>query len=184
MLNNYQVTYSRILRFTCNSAVAQNITFQNLLDTILFTTTATVPFDLFFMVRIRRIRLWGIAALGTPESLYVLFDGTSAGFQGDRKMHTDTSMGIEPAYVDCRPASKSLASMFQISSAQNAFNIDCPAGTVIDVHLDFKGDTLGNATQAQNVSVAANVGVIAYRGLDGLAVATTKFSVPTGIYSV
>jgi hypothetical protein len=183
-LNDYGVTHNRVLRFICSSAVAQNITFQNLLDTILMTTTATAPFDLFFAVRINRIKAWVLPALGSVNEVIILFDGVTAGFVGDRKTHIGTSMGIEPGTVACSPVKDSLASKFQVSSSNVAFNLQCPGGTVIDIDLSFRADTLGNPVQAQNVSVGANVGTIAYRGLDGLASATSKMVPPNGIYTI
>lgn len=183
-LGQYEVIHNRTLRFLANSAVNQNITYQNLLDTILFTTSATVPYDLFYMVKINRVKAWAMNVVGSTESIQVCFDGTTPGSLGDRVLHTASSMGLEPAFLSCAPRPKTLASMFQISSTNNAFNLVCPTGTVIDISLSFKGDSFGTAVQAQNVSVGATVGVIAYRGLDGLAQATTKLGPPVGLYLV
>jgi hypothetical protein len=183
-LNAYEVTYNRTLRFVANTAIAQNFTFQNLLDLILLTTSATAPFDLFFAVRIKKIRAWAVPAIGTVSDIVIVFDGTAAGFVGDRKVHLDQSMGIEPAYVQCSPDPASLASKFQVSSTAVAFNLQCAGGTVIDLDLSFRSDILGNPIAAQNASVGANVGTVAYRGLDGLAIATTKLPPPTGVFSI
>jgi len=180
-LNNYEVTHTRTLRFVCSSAVNQNITFQNLLDTILMTTSATAPFDLFFNVKLRRVKAWALPALGSQSSISITFDGIAAGFVGDRKFHTDTSMGIEPAHVSCSPAPDTLAAKWQVSSSANAFNIIAPGGTVVDVDLSFRADAYGTAVAAQNASVGATIGIVAYRGLDGLPSATTKFGVPPGL---
>jgi len=183
-LNDYGVTYNRTLRFVASSAIAQNFTFQNLLDLVLLTTTATAPFDVFFAVKIRNIKAWATPALGSVEEIIVMFDGAAVGFVGDRKTHVGTSMGIEPAFVSCSPMKSTLASKFQVSSSAVAFNLQCSGGTVIDLSLAFRADTLGNPIPAQNVSVGANVGTIAYRGLDGLATATTKLPPPNGIYTI
>jgi hypothetical protein len=183
-LNAYEVTYGRTLRFTAGSAFAATITFQNLLDLILMTTSATAPFDLFYMVRVKSVKVWTLPTIGTASTATVIFDGVVAGSQGDRKVHTDTSMGIEPAFVSCRPAAKTAASLFQIAIPQSAFFLECPGGSVIDVALDFKSDVLASPVAAQNVAVGAAVGVLAYRGLDGKAVATSDFVVPAGIYQI
>jgi hypothetical protein len=183
-LGQYEVIHNRTLRFLANQNINQNFTYQNLLDTILFTTTATVPYDLFYMVKINRVKAWAMAVIGSAESIQVCFDGTTPGSQGDRILHTASSMGLEPAFLSCAPRPKTLASTFQVASANNAFNMVCPTGTVIDVSLSFKGDSFGTGVAAQNVSVGANVGVIAYRGLDGVAQATTKLGPPLGLYAV
>jgi len=183
-IQSYEIVRSKALRFICGTAFNGNITFQNLLDCVLFTTSATVPYDLFYMVRMKKITLWCLNALGTAETVQVVFDGTSAGSQGDRQLHSATSMGIEPAFLTCGPRKNTLAADFQISSNSNCFNLSCPAGTVIDLLCDYKSDSLGNAIAAQNVSVGSDVGCIAYRGLDGLAQATSKFSPPNGVYTI
>jgi hypothetical protein len=183
-INGYEIIHSKTLRFTTAAAAALTISYQNLLDLVLFTTSATAPFDLFKMVKIRFVKVWAVPILGTAVSVEVMFDGVTAGSQGDRRVHTDTSMGIEPAFVTARPLAKTLAANFQLSSGSSAFFIDCPAGAVVDVGLDFKSDTLGTAVAAQNVSAGATTGVVAFRGLDGLPQATSNFTVPTGLLQI
>jgi hypothetical protein len=184
LLNGYEVKHNKTLRFVATSAISLGITYQNLLDLILFTSSATVPYDVFYMVRIRRIKVWSLPVIGGASTVTVVFDGVTAGSQGDRQIHTDTSMGIEPAFVNAAPQSRSLASNFQLSSSATAFFLDCPGGSVADLQLEFHSETLGTAVAAQNVSVGSSVGIIAYRGLDGLAVATSKFTIPTGLVQI
>jgi hypothetical protein len=148
------------------------------------TTSATAPYDLFKMVKMKAIKVWALPVLGQTSSVTVIFDGVTAGSQGDRKVHTDTSMGIEPAYVSAQPSAKSLASMYQLSSGAECFFLDCPAGAVVDVMLDFISDTLGTAVAAQNPSVGATVGIIAFRGLDGAPLVSTYFAVPAGLTQI
>jgi hypothetical protein len=169
----------------CTAAFAGDITYQNLLDLILFSASATVPYDLFIMVRVRRVKVWAIPILGAAESVTVIFDGRTAGSQGDREFHTDTSMGIEPAFLSVAPKEKTLASMFQLSSTASCFFLDVPSGAVIDLCLDFHSDVIANGVlAAQNVSVGATIGAIGWRGLDGLAVSTSKFTVPAGLNQI
>jgi hypothetical protein len=181
---SYEITRSKVLRFISSTAFSHIVTYQNLLDTVLFTTTATVPYDLFYMVRVKKIAIWCLGSIGTTESVQVVFDGTTAGSQGDRIIHSAQSMGIEPAHLVCRPNKKSLAADFQISSGATCFYLVVPTGAVIDLHCDFKTDTLGTSVAAQNVSVASVVGVVAYRGLDGLAASATVLAPPNGVYTI
>jgi hypothetical protein len=184
-INGYEVKHNRTLRFTTNAAVSQGITWQNLLDLILFTTSAIAPYDLFFAARIKRIRVWSVPIMGTSVSVTIIFNSTGTGEVGDRKVHQDSSMGIESAYLNCVPEKNSLASKFQITSTQVAFFIEAPTGSVIDLDMEYRSDVQGNEpVAAANASVGATVGVVAFRGLDGLAVATSKFLIPTSIYSV
>ncbi len=179
-LNQYQLTHSVTLRFTANAAAVNTaITFADLLDTILMATTAIAPFDVFDLVRVRKVEVWGQAALGTPSTVQVVFSAN-----GDNNFHTDTSLGIQPAYVSAKPSSLSLASFFTGPSGTSAFLLSCPAGSVIDVSLTFRDNlSVAAGTAAQVASVGASVGAIFYRGLDGIAAAGTNFPVPAGIPS-
>jgi hypothetical protein len=180
-LNNYEITHSVDLRFTVTAAVQnQQITFANLLETILLATTAVAPYDLFEAVRIRRVRVWGQANLGTPSTVSVRYSGTSTGSVGDFCLHSDTSLGVEPARVNAAPNRRSQASQFQVASNTVAFLLGCPAGSIVDVALTFRSQP-GFTLAATNASIGAPVGSTFYRGLDGLAVAATNFPVIPGV---
>jgi len=178
-IDSYQVIHSTCLRFTVTAAVVNKvITFGNMLDAMLVATTAIAGFQLFDLVKVKKIRLWGQAALGTPSTVEIQFNTAT----GDFVVHTDTSLGIKPAFVHARPSLKSLASFWQLATGGNALMLTAPAGSILDVHLSFK--TSSNApTGVANALVGANPGEFYFRGLDGLAVAATNFPVPTGIQS-
>jgi len=179
-IGNYEVVHSSRLRFsTPTSAFDGNITFQNLLDTLLFATSATTAFDLFRFVKIRRIEVWSASQLTPadgdgplPSTVTVVFQGTTAGIVGDVSIHTDTSMSIEPAYVNARPNRKSLASNYQVSSSAVAFRLTCPINSVVDVELSYKQQFV-SPVAAQNATVGATAGDIYLRGLDGVAASTS-----------
>jgi hypothetical protein len=174
-IGNYEIVHSTRLRFVVNAALLElAITYQNLLDLILFVTGATAPYDLFTSVKVRSVEMWAAPLLGSAVTTTVRFVGETAGSIGSLRTVTDTSMGIEPAHVKARPGAQTLASMFQISSGAVAFDLTCPSGTVVDVELSYK-NLPGTALAAQNVSAGATVGIVAYRGLDGLAIASSKF---------
>ncbi len=144
-ISNYQITHKVALRFTVGTAVVSGaITFQNLLDTICVATSAVAPYDLFTFVKVRRLRLWALPLIGGAATVGVVFSGTTTGVVGDQKTHTDTSMGIEPAYLDVAPSNESLASKFQVSSANTAFSVTVPVGAVIDCHLSLWDRRLAN----------------------------------------
>jgi hypothetical protein len=183
-IGNYEVKHNTTLRFTTTAAISQQITYDNLLDTVVMPVTAILAYDLFYAVKIRRIKVWALPVIGQSNSIAVIFDATATGFVGDRKVHQDSSMGIEPAFLNVAPEKDSLASKFQVASANNAFFIEAPTGSVIDVELTYRSDVLGGAIAAQNATVGATIGAIAYRGLDGLAKATSNYAVPTSFNSV
>jgi hypothetical protein len=173
-LDRYEIRHSQVLRFTTNAAVGVSITFQNLLDTILLATSATAVYDLFNLVKINFVKVWSIASIGTATTVEVTYQGTTVGQIGDNDVHTDTSLGVQPGYICARPSKKSLASDFQPSTANLAFGISAPSGSVVDVSLSFRS-LPGVAIIAQHVAVAATVGSYNYRGLDGLAASGTQF---------
>jgi len=176
-LPSYGITRDVRMRFQATAGAESGVTFQNLLDTVLVATSATTGVDLFEQVRVNSVELWSIAALGTPSTAILVFDGTTAGAAGDMKTHTDTSMGVEPAHVKARPDPLTQAGQFQASSANAAFLLDVAAGTVIDVSLTFRQPVLGVANSSQNVLVGATPGAVYYRGLDGKTTALTNFPV-------
>jgi hypothetical protein len=183
-IHDYAIVHERRLRFVTNAAVATAITFQNLLDLFLFAASATAVYDVFSAVRIKAVEAWAVPVIGNATTVEVTFLGATAGSVGDQVIHTDTSMGIEPAHVLARPAPRTGAALFQESSASVAFFIDAPSGTVVDVLLSLKQNLSGAAVAAQNVAAGATVGTLNVRGLDGLATAGTKFSTPGGLSSV
>jgi hypothetical protein len=172
-LPSYGITRDVRLRFASNAAFDAAITFQNLLDTILLAVGATSGFDLFEGVRVNSVEAWAISAVGTPATVIVVFSGVTIGAYGDQKTHTDTSVGIEPAHVKAKPDPLTQAGQFQLSSADVAFSLDVPSGTVIDVSLSFRQPVAAEAVACQNVLVGATTGAIYYRGLDGKALSLT-----------
>jgi len=174
-IGNLGIVHSTRLRFITNAGVAQTgITFENLLDLLVVATTNLLVSDLFQQVRVRSVEMWAVPALGTSTTVQCEFTNQVAGFAGDAKIHSDTSMGVQPAHVRCKPAARSGSAMFQFSQATNAFVLTCPSGTVIDVELTFRG-LPQLSTAAQNACVGAAAGAWYYRGLDGQAKAATVF---------
>lgn len=174
-INGLELRHSATLRFRVTAAVSNfDITFNNLMDTILVATTATAGTRMFQAVKIRRVRVWGMPAVGAASSVALEFSSVTTGVIGDQQIHTDTSMGVQPAHVDARPSSRSLAYDYQLGSTAIAFNLSCPAGSVIDVELSFRSQYVAN-NGGTLALVAATAGSQYLRGLDGLATATSNF---------
>jgi hypothetical protein len=172
---SYGITHNTRLRFVTNAAVSQtSITFENLLDQIVVGTSATTVSDLFQQVRVRSVEMWAVPVVGSAVSVQCEYRNQVAGFTGDSKIHTDTSMGVQPAHLRAKPAPRSGTALFQFSQATPAFTLTCPSGTVVDVSLSFRGFPNLN-TAAQQASVATTVGAWYFRGLDALPKATTVF---------
>jgi len=168
-----QLVHHQRMRFISNTAVFKNITFQNLLDSIGVAVTTILGYQVFDQVRVASVEIWSLPAIGATNLVTVQFSGATAGALGDGTVHSDNSMGIEPAHVLARPNLLSQAAQWQISSAANAFAITCPTGAVVDVTCSFRTLSTQTPVALQNALVAAAIGDIFYRGLDGLATATT-----------
>lgn len=176
---NTTLTHNVRMRFAAQAA-SLSISWKNLLDTWLVATSATQGYQLFDAVRIRAIEVWSYSAAG-PVTCTVTFPGAVLGAQGDSTTHSDTCMGLEPAHVLARPSKRSMAAMYQNGTTNTAFDIYCPAGSVVDLQLSFRCSMAGYApVAATNALVAAQTGNVYVRGFDGVAAATSKFQ-PQGI---
>jgi len=175
-IDGIELRHGVTLRFRATAAFTnQQVSYQNLLDLLLVANTATAGTDLFQTVKIRRVRIWGMPAIGTATSVSVEFPGVATGLVGDQCIHTDTSMGVQPAHIDARPSRRSLASDYQVNSASIAIFLSGPAGSVVDLELSFRSQFGSQNTAVQNALVAATAGVQYVRGLDGLATAGSNF---------
>jgi len=171
------------VRFVANAAFSGPISYQNLLDIMNVAATATTAFDLFTAVKIKSVEVWANALTNATATATLIYDSAAAGSVGDQKIHTDTSMGIEPAHFRARPTPRSLPALYQIGTAATAFYLGVPSGSVVDVSLSLRNPLVGTTAATQNAPVAATAGVVYVRGLDGLAVATSKFT-PQGVLSI
>jgi len=171
-VNGLELRHSVTLRFKVIAAANSTaISFQNLLDAFLVANTAIAGSQVFQTVRIRSVEVWGMPAIGATTSVAVEFSGITAGISGDQSIHTDTSMGIEPAHVLAAPSRRSLAADFQLSSGATAFIVSAPAGGVIDVNLSYRGQFVAT-TAVANALVGATAGAFYLRGLDGIGAGT------------
>jgi len=119
------------------------------------------------------VSVWAVPIIGGAASVEVAFRGLTVGATGPGVEKTDTSMGVQPAYVSLRPNAMSSAAYYQPSSGDEAFYIDAPAGAVVDVECTFQ--QIFGYTQAAQNAISATAGFIAVRGLDGLAIGSTNF---------
>jgi len=187
LINSYGITRDARLRFVnVGTAWTGAMTYADLLDTLLVATSSTTLYDLYMGVKINSVEAWYLPAGGstaTPGTISVVFDGVTLGAQGDQKIHTDTSMGVEPAHVKAAPAPMSQQAQWQTSSTSGAFFLQCPIGTVIDVSCSFRNPVVGVFKQAQLPGVGLSTGAIYYRGLDAVAISTSTLQ-PVGALSV
>lgn len=171
-------------RFTSvASALRTQISFHDLTDLLLMPVTAVLGYKIFTVVKIKFVEVWDDDVAGGNASVAVSFSNTDANQVDDPQTFEDISLGIYPAHVLAKPKKDSLSSKWHGDSGNNAFAISCSAGAIIDVGLSLR-QLPGTALAASNALVGATVGLICFRGLDGVAVATTNFLPPVGTYRI
>jgi hypothetical protein len=181
-INKVAITHRPTLRFVALGTAAVinvNITYQNLLDSMLVATSATAVSQLFEFVKIHRIRVWGAspsptAAGNAPgiRAVGVEYAGVTSGAYGDQEIHMDQSMDIFPAFVDAVPSRKAQCSEWQASATIIAFKLLAPPGSIVDIEASFRS-TWGSSNSAQTTGTGLSAGATYFRGLDGLAAAST-----------
>ncbi len=175
----YQLNWSGTLRFT-TTALQNNfvVTYPMLLNTIVVALTATTSATVFELVKIRKVSMWTTSSgLGSPISISLQFSNDTNTDTGDFAFHQDTSIGVKPAYVSGKP-SASVQKYWRDNSSGDAFTIYCPLGTIIDVELQFR-EKVGSVLGGLSALVGATPGVTYYRGLDGVAIASSSI-IPAG----
>jgi hypothetical protein len=175
----------KTLRYISNAAFSGIITVGDLLDTLLFATTATAGFDVMQGMKINYIELWTIGTTNVPTTVNVQYFSNAASVNSASYVISDTSIGsTEPAHVKAKVPKASNAAFWQTGANTNdsMFILNIPANTIIDLDFNFIGFTEANSLPAQNALVGATAGLIYGRGLDGLASATTKLPMASGVY--
>jgi len=88
------------MRFLVSATLtAQQISWNNLIDTVNFVTAAVSLYNIFRSVKINEIEIWDTSALGAASSLALLWNESDTNLSGDQKMVTDISMGVVPAHI-------------------------------------------------------------------------------------
>jgi len=135
-------------------------------------------------VRIIKVEIWSASSAGAV-TCSVQFLGKNTGLQGDQKAYTDSAVSVgEPLHVVAKPSKWSQAAQFQSGSSGVAFRITTPAGSVVDLTLEFRNnyDATGVVSCANGI-VGAIAGDMYYRGFDGLPVASTQY-IPQGVTAI
>lgn len=165
------------LRFKCVTATTSTITWANLLDTVIMATTSTAAADVFYSVRLHSVEVWLPPSAGgaaTNIECGLAFDSPS---QGDQRLWVISS-GPNGGYCKCVPSKRSLNGLtWQDSSSVGAFTLNnCPVGALFSLNVTFRSRMgPGSAQIAAQAGSGMTAGTIYFRGMDGLAAASTKF---------
>jgi len=187
-----QLSVGKILRFQTtgnSSSTSVSVSYQNLLDAWFIAGTATTGYQLFDLVKIKRVTVRAIpfatsaanAAFQQSVSVGVEFPGLNAGRAGSGNQASNTALGIDNvAMVSLRPSKMSQSAQWQQSSADNAFVVRCTnndntlsLGAVIDVELSYKNSADVSPAAVQSAIAGATAGNIYYGGIDGGRLAAT-----------
>lgn len=168
----------KVLRFKASSALSGlAITQTNLLDLLCMADTTTTAQRLMSSALLRKVEIWGpMASDLSPVTVSVEFPTDAANAIGaSNALKSDTSMGATRcAYVGFKPRPGSVASFWAArASSASILKLTGPTGSIVDVHLTYVLQNGESAQAVANALVAATVGVVYCRGLDGVAAATT-----------
>jgi len=130
------------------------------------------------VVRLKRVEIWAPTATSNVASTASV-EWPGAGFNPSREF-SDTSINVsEPAHVVAKPPIDALAQFWQ-AAGQAMFILTCPAGSVVDVTLQFI--QLDGTASASSIAVTgATQGAIYYGYLDG---DTTHLLTPVSLSSI
>ena len=165
------------LKFNVGTASTSTVTWAMIMDTVVFATTTTTLYDLFYSVRLHSVELWlppAQAGIATSAQASIAFDSPT---QGDQRLWVCYA-GPNGGYLKAKPSAHSLNGLtWQNSSAVGAFTVNnLPVGALVQLNVTFRTRMgPGSAIAAAQAGSGLQVGVVYFRGMDGLAISSTKF---------
>lgn len=141
---NYTSQAVRTFRIRANATAAVN-GYQVLMTDLsgilgVIARTTTTSFYLSALARLRRVTFWApVATAGVPVFVTLTWTNNSEDFETPPITKSDNSISFDwPAFLDMRPPKGSLNSKWHASSLTDAmFIVSCPAGTTMDLELDW-----------------------------------------------
>lgn len=150
--------------------VALPVTGAMMLNLMTMATTTTNQFRVLAAIKIKRISVWGQPPALGADATQAAVEWT--GVHAPSAYHSDSSMGVRPAFVSTRPPPESSCAWWITSGSADEgtqiCKITAPDGGIIDVDcsLRFIDNEAAVAGQA-GTGAAATVGTIYYNYLDG-----------------
>jgi hypothetical protein len=177
MIENNPAWSGRLRYQVASNAAAAGITGSNLLNGYVQANTSTFASQTYNAYKLRAVEIWCPSNVSsgnsTPTTVAVQFTSTAGVVGSSGQNFSDTSVGIEPAHIFARPAKGSIASLWQQVANNVIFSISAPAGSIIDIHIDYK-NILGLAG-AGMTSSAMTPGATYFGSLDQIAKSTSQF---------
>lgn len=163
--------------------VAVPITRAQLLNLYTIATTTTNQNRLITAIKLNRVQAWAqppiLGTMATP--IVVEWEGN----QAPSTIHSDTAVGVRPAYVDTRPPRDASNRWWSISGSNESevlFRLTVPIGSIIDITCAIRmADDEGAVAGENGTTAAATVGKVYFNYLDGFSTQVFK---PEGGVSV
>lgn len=161
----------RFLGSTAGTAIP--VSRANLLNLMSMATTTTNQFRVLSAIKIKRVTLWNepVALGGAPVAASIEWSGSD---DEPSTIHSDTALGVRPAFVSTVPPKQSLAAFWSTSGASNEadilFFIRTASTAVVDIQCSLRYVDDEIATASENGTAAGSaVGTIYFHPLDGFA---------------
>jgi len=162
------MAFGHTFRFygTFGEPTSVTVSRKELLNLVLVATSGITTARIFEAIRLTRLRLW----VNPPTGGSVSTTGSIewVGQNAPSIIKQDTSMGIEPAYVQTKPPPRSSDQWWSMSGSDESddlFTITVYGTAILDVHVSVRlVDT--EAPTAGSVPVAATLGQLYYNYLD------------------
>jgi hypothetical protein len=127
---------------TTSSSTGVVFTRGNFLNLLLMANSTTTTSRLFEAVKVNRVRIWGPPGIATSPSAYVSNEVSVQWLSnlGKSSAKSDSSMSIEPSFVDYRPPRLSLAGFWSLSGeneSEELVELVFPSSAIIDFDLQI-----------------------------------------------
>jgi len=173
-------TFNKTFRFKCtaSSQVAVTVTDMLLACGAIAQTTSTVA-GIASSVRVLRVKAWPSVSSAVGE-IFLEWQGPIAGIERDTQMNREMPSGITfTRAVSFVPPKNTFCSDWMSSAISPAiFTMASPAGTIVDVDLEFTLSNALNGVAGTSVVGGLTVGKLYFGALDGQ---TSGIYTPVGL---
>jgi len=156
-------------RFNCGTNTGNfTITRGNLLNLMVVATTTTTVARIYTGIKLKRVQIWVNPPVVGDPSLQCSLEWV--GENSPSVLHSDSTMGVRPAYISSKPPLDSSNRWWSMSGSQEAdplFSLSLPVGSVIDITTSIRFVDNEAAVNEGGI-VGALVGTVYYNYLDGV----------------
>lgn len=152
-------------RYSTTAAILGNLKISDLLGSLVMAASPTVGYSLLDTVKLKRIQVWSpVVTQGTVVSIIISPSTVDSGnncYNDIRKQITDSSQAIdEVAYVNYATKVTLPSGSWHASTSvdTNLFEMQFPAGSIMDLDLVGLLNTYGGPNGFTSTLVAATVG--------------------------